>query len=777
MPIWIITFFLGVFALTFCRNLPNLYWILLLLPLVFVWFKTSEKVKKIIFHLLVFGCGFSWALLYTNFIVCWSLPSELETKKILVIGHVASPPSKKPEGVSFEFKTTNLAGQKVKTKLKLGWYNQFNSASPDANAKQLPQLKVGDKWQFLVRLKRPHGVLNPGGFDLEKHLLIHHVRATGYVVDSDTNQLLAKSIYYYPFSRLRQYLIDTISSVLPDEKLASIIIAFVTGYEDKISQEQWKVMRDTGTSYLVAIAGLHIGLVATIAFLFIQFVWRFLRWLPLIIPAKEAGIVGGLVFGFIYGVVSGFSIPTQRSLVMLVMFSLAILFRCRAQSWNAWLWSLFIVLIINPLSILTMGFWLSFGAVSSIIYVTNGVAKSSQSHLKKFWRMQYTVTLALLPLTLLFFKQFSFITIIANLIAMPSVCLVIVPMSLLGAIFLLISKSVGTAILLLGAKLLHVVWWWLTFLSQYFSLNWYHPVYNWWVLITACIGVLIILAPRGFGLKSIGLIWLIPLIFYTPPRPKSNGDVRFTVLDVGQGLAAVVQTKNHLLLYDTGPKFLDTDAGATAILPYLQQRGINKIDTLVISHGDTDHSGGALSIFNSIVPKNILTSVPEKYNQKNVINCRRGQRWYWDGVDFYVLSPPSHGLIDGNNRSCVLKIVSGDNSILLPGDIEKEGERFLSQNHQIGLKSTILVAPHHGSATSSTEEFIAKVEPRYVVFPVGYQNRFHFPNKKIIARYQDTNATLINTSKTGAITFEFNSREGSVNLKPFRDEVRRFWND
>ena len=803
MPLWIITFFLGICSLLVCHELPSLYWLLTLFPLLFLWLaellqcmRSSDQVssakdprkitdlychprastrgstiwaivcrqttKRIIFHILVFVFGFSWALIYSHWVVTWSLPEELEGKKILITGYIAAPPIDKAHCVSFEFQTSSISGEKKKTRIKLSWYGEH------------PKINAGDKWQLLVRLKRPHGVLNPGGFDSEKHLLVHHIRATGYVFNTELNRVLASNLRYYPLARLRQYLINRMDQVLTSNELSSVIIAFVTGAEDRITQQQWRVMRDTGTSYLVAISGLHIGLVASLIFIFVQFLWKFSSRLPLHLPAREAGVIAGLVVGFIYAAVSGFSIPTQRALVMLVMFSFVILLRRYTQSWNAWLWSLFLVLIINPLAVLTIGFWLSFVAVAAIIYVSSGRIRQKTSYLRKFWRMQLTVTIALLPLTLLFFQQFSLITIIANMIAMPAVCLVIVPLSLFGVLFLLIPGNFGCWILWCSVKLLHIIWWWLTFLANFANCSWYHPVYNWWILFAASIGAVLLLAPRGLPAKYIGLLWLSPLFFYTPDAPKVN-DFWITLLDVGQGLAAVVQTKNHILLYDTGPSFFEQDAGASIVNPYLHTLGIKAIDTMVVSHGDADHSGGARSILNTFPAANVLTSVPEKFTPYIAKRCASGQRWQWDGVNFQMLFPPQNSKLRGNNASCVLKISSGKNAILLPGDIERISEDLLTANYGIDLKSTVLVAPHHGSATSSTAALVKLVAPRYVVFATGYKNRFHFPSKEVVDKYMKINAKLLNTAKTGAIIFKFSNKSDILNVSLYREQERRFW--
>ncbi len=389
--------------------------------------------------------------------------------------------------------------------------------------------------------------------------------------------------------------------------------------------------------------------------------------------------------------------------------------------------------------------------------------------------MQLIVTIALLPLTLLFFQQFSLTTLAANLLAMPGVCLIIVPVSLFGVLCLLFSNYFGSLILLFGAKLLHLVWWWLVLVAGFSWGSWYHPIYNWWILIAAGVGVLLLFAPRGFPAKYLGVVWLLPLFFYTPNKPKPN-EVWFTLLDVGQGLSAVVQTANHMLLYDTGPRFLDHDVGATIIVPYLRLQGTKSIDIMVVSHGDADHSGGAESILKALPVKNILTSAVEKFSPRIVQACTSGQNWQWDGVDFQILSPPSNAPLVGNEASCVLKITQGTKSILLTGDIEQDSENLLVKNYGTSLKSTILVVPHHGSATSSTQSLIDFVQPKYALFPTGYKNRFHFPHKAIVARYITSGAKLLNTAQEGAITFKFDDKSDILAITSYREKEQHFWN-
>ena len=810
MNLWIITFFLGICTSILWPQLPSLFW-LLAAPVAFgVWFfsknvstrsslrgvftprgnpvvysyldpraalhaarddelgkqlqhKITVHLEPALRHVLIFILGFSWVLLYVHYVMHWSLPREAEGKKILITGYIASLPVTNPNYASFEFDTVTIAQAKISTKLKLNWYQKF-----------LPKLHPGDKWQFLVKLKRGHGTANPGGFDAQKHLLVRKIRAAGYIINGGVNQIITARWYDYPLTRLRHNLILKMHQALANYPLAPVIIALVTGSEHDITPEQWRVMRGTGTSYLVAISGLHIGLVASIVLSLVQWLWRRSRRLPLMLPAKEAGVIVGLIIGFIYGAISGFSVPTQRALVMLGSFSVVTLLRRNTPLWNAWLWSVFLVLLFEPLAVLTIGFWLSFGAVAAILYASGWRIRAKTGHLANFWRMQLIVTLGLLPFTLLFFQQFSVVTLIANLLAMPGVCLVVVPISLLGAILLLWTSFGGGWVLILGAKILTVIWYWLTLWSNLTWANWYQPIYNNWILFATIIGVLLLLAPRGLPGRALGVVWLLPLFFYLPPKPQAN-QVWFTLLDVGQGLAAVVRTANHVLLYDTGPKFFAYDAGSSIIVPYLRLQGIKKLDLLVVSHGDLDHIGGAAALLQAVPVKQILTSVPEQLAAPSAGQCSAGQHWQWDGVDFTMLSPAPGSSFTGNEASCVLKITSGINSILLVGDIERMAEKALVANYSNKLNATMLVAAHHGSNTSSTQNFVNLVAPKYVLYPIGYKNRFHFPSKKVVARFTQLGAQQLDTATSGAITGKFDHQTEPANLASYRKTIRHFW--
>ncbi len=726
-----------------------------------------KKFRIMFIGVLVFVAGFFWSTVYARWITHWNLARENEGKPMVVTGYVSSLPRPWDGGVSFEFDTETMENRHLNTKIKLSCYDR----------EMQDKVFIGDKWKLTVKLRRPHGTLNPGGFDGEKHMLVRHIRATGYVIVGATNVLLASSWCSYPIGRLRAYLINRITKILPQNNLAAPIVAMVLGFEDTIDQETWRILRETGTSYLVAISGLHIGLVASLVLVLIQFLWRCSSILPLIIPAREAGVLGGLGLSLVYAAISGLSIPTKRALVIVVIFSIRTFLRQRNSSWEAWLWSLFIVLLLNPMAPLTIGFWLSFVAVAAIIYVTSNRQGVRAGWIANFGHMQFTVTLVLLPFTLLFFQQFSLVTMVANAIAMPAVCFAVIPLALFGTLLLLFSENLGALLLLLASKIFSLAWHWLSFLANNFNCSWYHPIYNRYVLIATILGIILLLAPRGFPARYLGLFGLVPLFFYIPPIPSNDGEVWFTLLDVGQGLAAVVQTRNHLLLYDTGLKLPSGDSGSRVIIPYLRQMGIGKIDTMVVSHGDSDHSGGVSSILQAMPVTRIVTSDPGAILPHPSQHCMAGQKWRWDGVDFTMLAPQEGYELEGNNASCVLKITTGDNSILLTGDIERRTEKNLVKTQGDKLGSTILIAPHHGSATSSTKDFIESVVPKYVLFPVGYRNRFRFPAKKIMARYLATGADTLNVSEAGAITFKFDTKSAILYPEKYRSKAKRFWHD
>jgi competence protein ComEC len=719
------------------------------------------KIKRIAIFIILTIILITRIVFEIRATLAWQLPKELESKPVLISGKIVELPITKKEFTSFILETKKIDLATVETRIKLSWYQ-----NP-------PELFAGDRLELFAKLKRPHGTMNPGGFDWELELFSKKIRASGYVINSKNYQIAHEKSF--SLNKLRQTIEKQIDLSLSNRPLKGVIEALIVGEEGQISNEQWQVLQSTGTSYLVAIAGLHVGLVAVIVFGLVNFFWRCSKRLPLVYPASQVASIASFLGAFFYGLTAGFPTPTKRALVMLAVWLASIIFKKNIFWFRILLLAFFSILLIDPLAIFTCGFWLSFSAVFFLAYDRYGTSKKIiYPWWKKYLRIQVILTFSLMPLALFWFEKVSLLGVITNIIAFPGVCLVVVPLALLGSYFSWFYFPWGKIILLSSEQVMELIWWWLELFNNCSIFIWQHVVFNILILLAAVIGILLLLAPRAFPARFFGAVWLCPLFFLVPEKPKTS-QFWFTLLDVGQGLSAVVQTANHVLVYDTGPKFLEGDSGERVVAPFLLSQGIKKVDLLLVSHGDSDHSGGVESLLKNYPAQEFLTSVPEKLHHQ-AKNCFRGQNWVWDGVSFEILSPEKVTSFAGNAASCVLKVSDGKNSLLLTGDIEKETEEWMLQNEKEKLHAEILVAPHHGSSSSSSDGFVSAVKPRYVLFPVGYLNRFSFPKKEVLAKYQKINAQLFDTANSGAIKFKVDP-EKILEIDQYRLHARRFWND
>ena len=767
MPIYAVVLLIGICTNQWLSCLFGTTALLIILSISLVVLLLSQGQKRflaVIKIMAVLLIGFCWRGLYINQLLQWQLPKTWENKTLLATGIIHTIPEVQKGYASFQLKLEQLTdGQAAQVKpalIQLSWYGEC------------PKLSAGRRWQLAVRLKQPHGYRNPGGVNREASLLQKHVRAVGYVKDDASNKLLAGNQYPFSINQVRQHLLEKIQSLLTDNHYLGFIEALTLGVTHHISSEQWQWLRATGTSHLMAISGLHIGLVAGFVFASINFAWRRHKTLALAVPAQQAAAAFSLLVGLIYSLLAGFSIPTQRALIMLAVFLGLLLSKRQTNKWQALSLALVVVLLGDPLAPYSAGFWLSFGAVAYILYGTAGRHRPSGVWWR-YGRVQWIVTLGLLPLSLLLFQQASLSALAANLVAIPWISFTVVPVALLGVIFIDSWPWLAGWLLKIAALSLSVVFKYLAWLAGIKFLLWQQAITQSWILAAAIIGTLVLLAPFGFPARWLGTVFLLPIACCRIPGPTA-GELWFSVLDVGQGLASVIRTQNHVLIYDTGPAFgPGFDAGSVIVTPYLRYSGVRKVDTLIVSHGDSDHSGGATSILQQITVNNIYTSVPERFKNHNAVACEAGQHWQWDNVYFEFLSPPNDPSLKDNNRSCVLRVTAGSRHILLPGDIEKLAEHFLLTHKADKLPATIIVAPHHGSTTSSTQAFVNAVQPDYVIFSTGYLNRFKFPKPMIVARYQDIGAHIIETvncgmvqlkiASNGSLTFNSYSKDGSCN--------------
>jgi len=634
---------------------------------------------------------------------------------------------------------------------------------------------VGDEWQLEVKLKPPHALRNPTGANGTLNFYLKSIEGTGYILNkSQNNRKLKENAYGSVLFRFRQNVLKVIQKAQKKEEddMTAILKTLSVGYR-RLSQKMWEVFQRTGTSHLMAISGLHISLITSIVYYSVRKLWAFFYYLTFYVPAFRAGAFCAILAALSYGALSGFALPTQRAVVMIFILMIEKLINRHSPIYWRLLSALVFVLILQPLSVLTHSFWLSFTAVFFIIYFFYGqndgqLAKKILKRLVQWSQIQLVVFAGLLPVSLLFFGQISIWFFVANCVAIPWICFVILPLILIAMIALFFSFGLSVNFFKLAVVVLEPLWIFLKWLAHFNWATWHHPIIRNWVVWVAYLGVLCLLSRQLHRFRLLGFLGFIPLIFFASPLLKV-GDFQFVLFDVGQGLASLIKTKNHILIYDTGPHFLTGfNAAAHVLLPYLSQMHIRSIDKLMVSHSDIDHSGGVKALSKYLTIKDFLTSEPVKFKTYSAKKCYKGQHWRWDGVDFNVLWPLKTSKYLGNNSSCVLKISNGKQSILLTGDIQLKAEYQLIKQQPKQLTSTVLIVPHHGSYTSSSYQFLIAVKPRYALFSTGYLNHFHFPSRRILARYQRTSVHMLNTATNGAIQIDIHGN-GQFNLRPMNN--------
>jgi competence protein ComEC len=433
------------------------------------------------------------------------------------------------------------------------------------------------------------------------------------------------------------------------------------------------------------------------------------------------------------------------------------------------------VLFLDPLSVTEAGFWLSFAAVAAILYAFSGRIGLSRSWLQELVRTQWALGLGLLPLLAFFFHRAGMTAPLANLVLVPVYCFLVLPLVLTGVLCLFIWPGLGGLLLKCATALMAFCWPFLDRLAHLHSTLWPSPTFGYIALLIAVLGAIWLLTPRGVPARWLGAVLMLPL-FLTPPSGIVAGGFELTLLDVGQGLSAVVRTAEHTLVYDTGPGFYDgADTGQEVVVPYLQSQGIDMPDLAVVSHGDRDHAGGLASLRAAYPEMPVLAGEESRFT--DVQTCVRGQFWDWDGVRFETLSPDGYTPHTGNNASCVVKVSGAGGSLLLTGDIMHKTEQHLLALDPTALRSDVLVAPHHGSNSSSSADFIAAVAPDTVLFPVGYRNRWGFPRPEVLERYRDIGAHMADTVVDGAIRIEFVPATPPAMVLRYRLDEAHFWTE
>lgn len=686
------------------------------------------------------------------------LPLELDGSDLVVTGIVASLPDRRQQGARFQFRPDRQLHPELPHTLRVGWY--VDGEPPEA----------ATRWQLTLRVRAPRGTLNPASFDYEQWLVARRIGGTAAVREHPAPRRLGAA-GGEPLLAVRAHLDRAFAAALPDHPRRAIIRGLALGERGELDRDAWEVFARTGTAHLMAISGLHVGMVAAIGF-------GFGHGLARIVPAladrrRETGVVAGLLLACVYAALAGFAVPTRRALCMLAAAGAALCLRRAGAASGAWWFALAAVVALDPLSPLTIGFWLSFAAVGCIAWRVAD-RRQAPTATRQLLRVQWAVALGLLPLTLWFFQRGSLVAPVANLVAVPLFTVLVVPATLGASLVAAFDSTLGTPLLAFVAAVLDVVWRGLEILAAWPASQRFTPRPPLASVVVACVGAALLLAPRGLPARgAVGLALCMPMLAWQP-TPPAYGGWRLTVLDVGQGLAAVVRTRNHVLVYDAGPSYGPyADAGSRIVVPYLRARGIAAVDMLMVSHPHDDHQGGIAALRAALPVRRVLAGDPTPLAVP-AGRCIAGTDWRWDGVSFRILHPGSAPARDANLDSCVLEIDGPGGRALLPGDVEWPAELVLARRDG-GLRPVdVVVAPHHGSATSSTPRFVTRTVPRRVFVPAGYGNRWRFPDARVIARWRSVGAESAVTGDAGAITIEADP-VGGLGAPGFERDRRRTW--
>lgn len=778
MTLRLLCFSLGIILVGYLPELPStIFTCALFSAVTLASILLRQKISTFIW-LLAFALGLLYGVISGYQLLAKQLIDSLAERDIVVEGQVVDLPQENNRRQLFTLSISKAYSAYEPQ-------NLFNSFPNKINISSYGDLRVktGEQWRLLVKLKKPRGFVNPGGFDYQASLLRRGIGATGHIREGENKLLAPQPSFSLDVLRyqLREWLINT-----SDSQQKGILIALLVGDTSLVDKSQWGEMIKTGTNHLIAISGLHLGFFAIVGFFIGNLIGRFIQLFWYKYPSMMLGYLCSISLTLFYSVIAGLNVPTIRTLLMLAAIQLALLWQRNLRGRDTLLIALVFVLLYDPLASYDMGFWLSFGAVAMLIFCFSGriaLPKESVSqqlytnHLGVFIKSQWVMFIGLLiPLTLLVHTS-SLLAPPANFIAIPVITFFVVPCLILSALCHFIFSGAEHFFLACAEWAMAWVHEWLNYLlvAGNGKLN---PVItlNNSAIVLATVSVFLILLPRGLGNKWLGGIGLI-LAFVIPL--KKLPELQMLTFDVGQGTAVFIRTPNHQLLYDTGPIYTENfDAGSGIIVPYLQAQGLRHLDKIIVSHNDQDHSGGLAGVLAATSADQLWLGEPDKYhrqaNDPPVENCHAQSPWQWDGVTFRFITWPIAANAKANNHSCVLLVEYNGHKILLTGDIEKETEQKLLEQNSI-MPVDILLAPHHGSHTSSTQAFVAQTHPHYVIYSAGYHNQHGHPHQDVQDRYIEIGSLPLNTAYAGALEFMWDGDQNQ--LIQYRLAAKRYWFD
>lgn len=708
---------------------------------------------------LLGACWFGWR---ADLALALRLPAELEGVDIVVELRVLDLPDADNDVVRLDgwIASAEHEGRALplRGRVRLSW---FDSREPPTAC---------SRWRLPLRLKRPRGGSNPGGLDFERHALQQGLVATGYVREAPAPQRLQDASWCV--DRWRERIADALTEQLGEGTAAHLLRALAVGDQRGISESEWQVLRATGVGHLIAISGLHVSLLGLAGAWLARLLWRrrpqwTLRW-PAVVLEMPAALTGASL----YAALAGFGVATARTWLMIVALSLARLLRRHLSLAQGLTLALAAVLAVDPLALLSAGFWLSYAGVALLAYALE--RRAPQPWWRELLRVQAAMSIGLLPATVALFGQCALVGPLANLVAVPWISLVVVPLTLAGALLAPLWPAAAFPFVHSAAAAMELQWRLLQWLAQWPLAQWHFAESGSAAALLGGVAVLWLLLPRGWPLRGLGVLLLLPLLW---PRTAAlrAGEFELTLLDVGQGLAVLVRTQRHSLLYDSAAKLRSGfDLGEAVVVPAAQALGVRELDLFVLSHADLDHAGGAAAVLRELRPHSVVAG-DAALPAPAALACRAGQRWHWDGVDIAVLHPPPGSPLQGNDASCVLLLQSGQGRLLLSGDIGAAVEAAVAA--EAGPAPLVLLAPHHGSKTSSSPALLDALEVQLALVSAGYRNRFGHPHATVLQRYRERGIAVLQTADSGCIQLLFSADTGPQDPRRCRPARRRYWNE
>lgn len=736
----------------------DIYW-LSLLPICLYLAYINTRWRS----LWLLPASFLWATGHCLWQLDQRLDDDLNNKRLVVVGEVINIPARSAESSRFEFELHRIEGRdgKLPRLIRLSWRNAPDSLAP------------GQVWRLHVKLKKPHGYQNPGGFDYERWMFVRGIHASGYVLTKSRQEMTGFN--KLSLNNIRYRLNNRIQQICSACSNTGLIQALALGYRGNITDADRQMLQQTGTAHLIAISGLHIGIIAGVFYALGLFLWNRLFYNSRL-QRKEFALFVSFVAALVYSLMAGFELPAQRAILMLSVFMISLWSRSAINLLNTILITLLAVLVVSPLAVLSASFWLSFSALF-IIALGLFLLRSQASRFRQLLVIQLLFSLLFIPISIVIFGQVHVASLFANLVAVPLISFVVVPVNFLLLTLVWLPQAWLEPLYFALDKLLGLLLLYLESLQDMGLQAQALAVMDGARILLIALLLLLIILPRG--IMSRMWVFMLALIIIWPSSKTLEDKLSMTVLDVGMGTSIVIRTRNHSLVYDFGPgNDRGYSLGKWVLMPYLSSLGIPGPERIIISHADQDHVGGLYAIQSRLQYQRVYSGTPEKVKARfpdlgNVLDCHQQPPWRWDGVEFEFLSAGVKQTHSENNRSCVLRIKSDGHTLLVSGDIESAQEQRLVQSNAEQLQAQILIAPHHGSLTSSSARFIRAVNAKNVIFTAGYLNRWGFPRAEVIQRYSAMGAATFRTDDDGAVLI--NCRAQQCDIQRYRQLRPRLW--